>query len=503
MTQETVKNPIIPLDYPDPDVIRVGDTYYMVSTTMYFIPGCEILRSYDLVNWEHACFVYDKLDSTKAQRLEESENIYGKGMWAASLRYHNNQFYVVFAANDTQKTYLYRTASLEEKWTKTEIKGFYHDSSLFFDDDDKVYIVYGNRQIWLTELEEDLSGPKEGGLHRIIVSEEGNQRLAYEGAHFYKINGHYYVFLIHSLPHEWKRTQACFMSHSLMGTFTGGDIVNDDIDYHNQGVAQGGIVDTPEGNWYAVLFQDRGAVGRLPVLTPLNWQDKFPVIGNNKTIPREFDVPNPKPDYEYASLYGGDDFKNKTAHLHGLQSYWQFNHEPDLNGFKVDFAAGYVQMMNTSVQQTFTQARNMLTQRMLFPYSAVEVTIDATGLNNGDIAGIAALQYQYGFIGVTKEDDIYSLIVQTTHKETDNLALLNTLPDITISDPSCITFRVEARFDNQVDSIRFFYKGSQIGPDHHVAFDLEHFTGCRYALFNWATKEINGSVRFSQFKYLT
>ncbi|WP_373761383.1 hypothetical protein [Jeotgalibaca porci] len=189
--------------------------------------------------------------------------------------------------------------------------------------------------------------------------------------------------------------------------------------------------------------------------------------------------------------------------MHGLQSYWQFNHEPDLNGFKVDFAAGYVQMMNTSVQQTFTQARNMLTQRMLFPYSAVEVTIDATGLNNGDIAGIAALQYQYGFIGVTKEDDIYSLIVQTTHKETDNLALLNTLPDITISDPSCITFRVEARFDNQVDSIRFFYKGSQIGPDHHVAFDLEHFTGCRYALFNWATKEINGSVRFSQFKYLT
>ena len=77
-------NPLTRLDYPDPDILRVGNTFYMVSTTMYFFPGCEILRSYDLVNWEHAAYVYDQLDSTPAQKLEDKQNIYGQGMWAAS-----------------------------------------------------------------------------------------------------------------------------------------------------------------------------------------------------------------------------------------------------------------------------------------------------------------------------------------------------------------------------------------------------------------------------------
>ena len=93
--------PLIPMDYPDPDVIRVEDTYYMVTTTMHFMPGCEILRSYDLVNWEHLTYVYDVLDCTPKQTLQGEENAYGKGMWAASLRYHQGLFYLCFVANDT------------------------------------------------------------------------------------------------------------------------------------------------------------------------------------------------------------------------------------------------------------------------------------------------------------------------------------------------------------------------------------------------------------------
>ena len=188
-------NPLTRMDYPDPDVIRVGDTYYMVSTTMYFMPGCEILRSYDLVHWEHAAFVYDSLDSTPAQRLEGTENIYGQGMWAASLRYHNGTFYICFVANDTHKTYLYRAESIEGPWEKSEIEGFYHDNSILFDDDGRVYIVYGNREIYLTELRDDLSGPKPGGLHRLILTDRDDAYLGYEGSHFYKINGRY---LLHS-----------------------------------------------------------------------------------------------------------------------------------------------------------------------------------------------------------------------------------------------------------------------------------------------------------------
>lgn len=91
-------NPITRLDYPDPDVIRVEDTYYMVSTTMHFMPGCEILQSFDLVHWEHVTYVYETLDHTDAQQLKSGQNIYGQGMWAASLRYHEGRFYICFVA---------------------------------------------------------------------------------------------------------------------------------------------------------------------------------------------------------------------------------------------------------------------------------------------------------------------------------------------------------------------------------------------------------------------
>ena len=151
-------NPITRLDYPDPDVIRVNEIYYMVTTTMHFMPGCEILRSYDLVHWEHVTFVYDTLDSTAGQTLTGDQNIYGKGMWAASLRFYRGTYYICFVANDTGKTYLYTSERIEGPWKKGHIEGFYHDASLLFDEEN-VYIAYGNKDIYITQLKPDLSGP--------------------------------------------------------------------------------------------------------------------------------------------------------------------------------------------------------------------------------------------------------------------------------------------------------------------------------------------------------
>lgn len=272
-------NPIIWADYPDPDVIRVDDTYYMVSTTMHFMPGCVILRSYDLIHWETVTYVYDALDDTPDQKLEGEKQIYGKGMWAASLRYHKGQFYVCFVANDTHQTYLFTATDITGPWIRKPMEGFYHDCSLLFDDDERVYVIYGNREIYLTELKDDLSGPKPNGRHRVIVRDTKPHYLGYEGSHFYKINGKYYAFFIHFLKsgHN-RRTQACFVADSLDGEFMGGEIFDDDLGYLNSGIAQGGIVDTPDGQWYAMLFQDHGAVGRVPVLIPIHWENNWPVF---------------------------------------------------------------------------------------------------------------------------------------------------------------------------------------------------------------------------------
>ena len=235
-------NPILKMDYPDPDVIFVDGTFYMISTTMHYLPGAEILRSYDLINWEHATYVYDRLDSTEGQRLCDDKYIYGKGMWAATLRYHDGIFYVVYVCNDTNKTYLYRAENIEGPWTKSEIEGFYHDCSLLFDDG-KAYLVYGNTDIYLTELNEEMTAPKEGGLHRLIVTDKGNPNLGFEGSHLYKINGKYYLFFIHSKWDKWRRVEACFVADSLESEFVGGDIFDDDMGFRNSGIAQGGIVE--------------------------------------------------------------------------------------------------------------------------------------------------------------------------------------------------------------------------------------------------------------------
>lgn len=505
-------NPILRLDYPDPDVIRVEDTYYMVSTTMHFMPGCEILRSYDLIHWEHASYVYEVLDSTPAQRLQDEENIYGKGMWAATFRYNKGIFYILFVANDTRKTYLYTSKQVIGPWKKQQVEGFYHDASLLFDDDDRVYVVYGNKQIFITELREDLLGPKPDGLNRMIISEDWNQMLGYEGSHIYKMNNKYYIFLIHSDPKEWKRIEACFVSDSLDGTFIGGDILNDDMGYRNQGVAQGGIVDTKDGEWYAILFQDRGAVGRIPVLVPVAWRNDYPVFGEGGKVPKEITTKSLNLQYIYQPLVGSDDFvyEIKDMEKDKLKSFWQWNHEPDPKSWFIDQKKNGYCIRTQKLAKNMTQANNTLTQRMRFPNCAAFVTVDGTKLNDGDFAGIGALQGCFGMIALTREDGKYYICMQARRatntslgQETENEHGIE-YARIPV-ESSEVTLKLSVDFMNQKDEATFYYLTEdgfiQLGIVHSLYFKLDHFAGCRFALFSYSTKQYGGIARFQNFVY--
>lgn len=522
------RNPVIGLDYPDPDVIRVGDTYYMVSTTMHFMPGCEILRSYDLMHWEHAAFVYDRLDSTGGQCLRGEEHIYGKGMWAASLRHHKGRFYVCFAANDTKKTYLYQSDKLRGSWRKSYIDGFYHDCSLLFDEDDRVYLAHGNKNIYITELKADLSGPREGGLHRMVVSDKGNSVLGYEGTHFYKIRGKYYLFFIHSLADRWRRVQACFVADSLEGSFRGGDVLNDDMGYCDQGVAQGGIVDTPEGDWYALLFQDRGAVGRIPVLLPVCWEGDTPVFGEKGHIPEGFPVKSTREGHIYRPLVQSDNFcgcrlwekreevspypsqeRQETYGCFGLKSCWQFNHEPDLSLLSVNQAGNGLCIETGKICRILTYAQNILTQRMRYPGCTGEVTVDASGLKEGDCAGICALQGCFGLIGVTKRDKKLYLVMRSRGTEEKSLQSdaeeTDTEWEMVVAPGETVRLRVSADFTDMKDEVQFHYldngEWKRLGILSKLYFRLDHFTGCRIGLFVYATKETGGKAYFSDFVY--
>ena len=515
-------NPLLKMDYPDPDVIFVNDTFYMISTTMHYMPGAEILRSYDLNNWEHATYVYDKLDSTGAQKLLGEEHIYGKGMWAASLRYHDGMFYVIFVCNDTHKTYLYRSNSIEGEWHKSTIEGFYHDCSLLFDEG-KAYLVHGNTDIYLTELSSDLSVPMEGGIDRCILKDTGNNRLGYEGSHIYKINGKYYLFLIHSKRDRWRRVEACFTADSLLGEFSGGDVFDDDLGFRNSGIAQGGIVEGPENVWHAILFQDRGAVGRIPVLVPLKWTEGILSFGINGKAPAELKTIDLKPGYIYNPLTGSDDFRYDPIHMYtqnrreygcfGFKSFWQFNHEPDLDLIACDDKRGILWIKTDKTVGNIFHAKNILTQKMTFPSCAAEVTIDGSILKDGDFAGLAAFQGDYALVGIKRENNkLYAVMSSYTNPSEDVWELGRepgkTEERIAISDDR-LRVRIDTDFsgdneDSDVAVCGVYINGEyqKIGTEHKLRFRLDHFTGCRFGLFVMSEMTFGGRGGFSDFVYL-
>ncbi len=513
-------NPIIRLDYPDPDVIRVGDVYYMVSTTMHFMPGCELLRSYDLVCWEHVAYVYDRLDSTPGQTLEDAHGIYGKGMWAASLRFHKGTFYICFVANDTGKTYLYSARDIHGPWKKQCIEGFYHDCSLLFDDDGRVYIAYGNTEIRILELRADLGGPREGGLDRVAVQDTGNPMLGYEGTHFYKINGRYYLFCIHSRRDCWRRVEACFMAETPEAAFTGGDVLDDDRGYCGQGVAQGGIVDTPDGKWYAVLFQDHGAAGRIPVLVPVSFERAFPVFGVGGSIPASFETPRGNADYIYRPLVDSDDFRyrgpftnaetgrqtvSEAYDTYGFKSCWQTNHEPDLSLIQNDGEEGFLAVTTGRVCGNITQARNIFTQRMRFPRCSAQVTVDGALLRDGDYAGISVFAGCYGMAALARRGGRYYVVLTENDASSPEEGCRETERVCIPVEGSAVRLMAEADFDGMRDEARFYYEENGaficLGSPKKLYFWLDHFAGCRFGLFAYATKQPGGTARFSDFVY--
>ena len=533
----SVINPITKTDYPDPDIIRVGNIYYMISTTMYFFPGGEILRSYDLVHWEIATHIFVSLDETPAERLENGENCYGKGMWAASLRYHEGRFYVVFVSHGQENTHLFISsitdgADMSEcTWEHRRIQGYYHDCSLLFDDDGRIFLVHGNMQIHLTELKEDLTGPKEGGIDKLIIRDNPEKViLGYEGSHFYKINGLYYLTLIH-WPKDSRRTESVFVCDTVDGEYIGRDVCCDDMGYHNMGVAQGGIVDTPDGRWYSVMFRDSGAVGRMPVLVPVTFpmdayseeaglgksevgrsytlEAYLPVFGEEGTVPEEFEVPDGKPGYVYESLFTSDDFVSDGTEAK-LKSQWQWNHVPD-DGLWELLLSGGLKITTGKVCTNLVQARNVLTQRMYFPGCAGDVTVDCSGLKDGDFAGLCVHQGCYGFIGVMKEEDRYYLVrlVKSEPVKGFGIGSSDTQPgvitDRVLIEKPTVRVRIEADFADMKDTARFFYEkdsaGISLGEEHKPAFRLDHFTGARFGLAVFSTKQAGGSAVFTHFRY--
>jgi len=232
---------------------------------MHMSPGLPIMKSKDLINWQMVGYAYDTLTTVDAMTLNNGKSTYGRGSWASSIRYHQGTYYVTTFAQTSGRTHIYSTKDIEKgPWKVQSFKPSYHDHTLFFDDDGRVYMIYGVGKLKMIELNADLSGVKPGTQEQVVIENASlpagnNIMLQAEGSQLFKVNGKYYLFNI-VWPRGGMRTVLIHRADKITGPWEGKLALQD------LGVAQGGLIDTPDGQWYAYLFRDYGAVGRIPYL---------------------------------------------------------------------------------------------------------------------------------------------------------------------------------------------------------------------------------------------
>jgi len=489
------RNPIIWADVPDMSIVRVDDTYYMSSTTMHMCPGVPIMKSNDLVNWKLAGYAYDVIADGDANNLKNGKNDYGRGSWASSLRYHDGTFYVSTFSHTTGKTYVFSTKDVEKgPWKLASFAPALHDHSLFFDDNGRVYMIYGVGDIRMVELDGGATGIIEGNVAKVIIENASapagdNIMLEAEGSQMFKINGIYYLFNI-TWPRGGMRTVVIHRARSLSGPWEGRLALQD------KGVAQGGLTDTPDGEWFAYLFRDHGSVGRIPYLVPVKWVDGWPILGIDGKVPDELDLP--AGDGLIPGIVASDEFR-RSREEPPLPLVWQWNHNPDNTLWSVSVRKGWLRLTTGRIDTSFTQARNTLTQRTFGPVCSGSTLIDVSGMKDGDFAGIALLQKKFGQVGVMINDGAASVVMVNSQSGKPVVAESVRLKQ------KKVFLKVECDFRNLDDTGYFFYsldckRWIPIGTPLEMEYSMPHFMGYRFGLFNYTSGDPGGYVDFDWFR---
>ena len=489
----TTQNPIIWADVPDMSMIRVGDTYYMSSTTMHMSPGVPIMKSKDLVNWQIINYAYDTLANVDAMNLVDGKSAYGKGSWASCIRYYNRMYYVSTFSSTTGKTYIFSTKNIEKgPWNRISFSPSLHDNTLFFDDDGHNYMIWGAGKLMIAEIKNDLSGVKEG-TERVLIENASAPAgtkigLGAEGSQLFKMKGQYYLFNI-TWPRGGMRTVVVHRADKITGPWEG------KVAFQDQGVAQGGIIDTPDGRWFAYLFQDHGSVGRLPFLVPVKWEDGWPVIGVDGKVPETLDLPASKG--LIPGIVNSDEFMRKKGER-TLPLVWQWNHNPDNNLWSVTQRKGYLRLTTGRIDTLFVQARNTLTQRTIGPVSSGITCLDVAGMKDGDFAGLALLQRKFGLVGVKIDHGSMSILM--VNGEGPRPVEARKIPFT----QKVVYLKAECDFRDKVDISHFFYSldgksWTAIGSQLKMEYSMPHFMGYRFGLFNYSTKTPGGFADFDWF----
>lgn len=522
----TVNYPTLYSDIPDLDIIRQGDAYYMVSTTMNMCPGVPIMKSTDLAHWQIVNYVYDTFENDDIANLNNGKNMYKHGSWAASLKYNEaeGKYYVAFNSND-HGFYIYTTTDIEKgTWTKYSTKNKYHDPALFFDEG-KMYVFSGSTLQQL-ELDESSNAVKPVGSSVKLFTKDDKKWGLWEGAHAYKVGEYYYLFIIASPQSGWMRTEVCYRSKTLeAGDWEEQIIYQGGCGGNGAGLAQGGIVDTQYGDWYGFLFQDHGGVGRIPSIVSVNWNytdsdgnsyEDWPMMGTydadgNFTPSKAEDSVQINLNDSGLKNYFVDDDDFTYAEGDKLKLVWQWNHNPQNDFWSVTDNPGYLRLTTDRVVDNIMFAHNSLTQRTYGPSCKSETKISIGQMKPGDFAGLASVSDKPAMIGVMCDENSDKYITQASSPfptGTGTETKINGQAPEKLSDDAEVYLKIEYSFSTNAnqDKANFFYSldgtnWTKLGTEQKLGFSTSTtFMGTRTFLFNYATKEAGGYVDFDYYK---
>lgn len=492
-----ISNPLLWEDLADIDILRVGNSYYYSASNMHYSPGAPILRSEDLVHWRYVGHSVPVLDFGAKYDMQGA-TAYVRGTWASFLGYRaSNKTFYWGGCIDFGKTYLYTAPASEGPWSRHAVLDkCYYDAGLLVDDD-TLYVAYGNTTLHVAQLSPD-------GTHEVreeTVFETPKDIGVLEGSRFYKVDGKYYIFATRPADGEYVLRSAT----GPFGPYTAQKLVlRSPSPVSGSGWPhQGGIVQTPNGEWFYMAFVDAYPGGRIPVLAPLKWnKDGWPEIelvdgkwAKSYSLPHVSD-----PQSTSAVQPFVDEFQSSV-----LGPEWEWNHNPDNSKWRTGKG---LRLQTASVTDDLYLARNTLTHRIPGPASSATVLVDANGMKEGDYAGLALFRDVSAWIGITRVHDGMKIVVKSGMSLGRDWKAVSsgTIQASSPLRPGNVWLRATAdihpgagrrgTFSYSLDGKHFLPLGDPLVLNAEWRF----FMGYRFALFNYATQATGGSVLVKSFR---
>ena len=479
----TYRNPILPTDLSDPDVIRVGEKYYMVASDFHFL-GMQILESDDLVNWRVVTQLYHRFDFPGWDTMEH----YAGGSWAPSIRWHDGRFWVYFCTPD-EGLFMTSAERAEGPWSELHLVkavAKWEDPCPFWDDDGRAYLGHS------------LYGAGPIIIHR--MSDDGKQLLddgttvytgpVAEGTKIHKWNGYYYM----SIPEGgvccgW---QTILRSKSIYGPYERKVVLEQGATDIN-GPHQGAIVDTPDGGWWFFHFQEWSPLGRIVHLQPVRWEDGWPLMGvdsdgngiGEPVVEWKMPLGNSSKS-KNESVVWKDDFSSRI-----LKPEWQWNHNPQDEAWSLTENPGRL-TFHALQSPAFMLARNTLTLRTLGYRGTASVVLDFSKTADGMRCGLSCMGKKNHLIGVKKENGQAWLYVEDNFQEETSIALKG----------KKVYLRLQLDAINNVYRFEYSTDGDhyrQLGKGFYMRWG--NWKGARIALYAYNNIAAQGTAIFDDFVY--